>query len=303
MSDTTTETPQIKELHRSRQDRMIAGVCGGLGRYFDLNPVFFRVGFVVLALLGGSGIIVYGAAALVIPDEGRRDSIAVEALRNRRSRPWPLIGLGLVAIASIVLLSHASLWPESDGLWIIVLLAGGALLWAHTRDLSPAPADPAAPPAPSRRWPGRIFRAAVVLLAAGVVAAALVVTYAFSAFDLSLGDGIGERTYRVATTDNLRDRYDLGIGRLDLDLSSLELPKGDTHVDAHVGIGELRITLPQDVVVRYDTKATYGQVFAFGEESDGHNNGLEGEDGTGDRILVVHASVGAGEVDLDRAVR
>jgi phage shock protein PspC (stress-responsive transcriptional regulator) len=282
---------------------MIAGVCGGLGRYFDLNPLFFRVGFVVLALLGGSGILVYGAAALVIPDDGRRDSIAVEALRNRRDRPWPLVGLALVALASIVLLSHASLWPQSDGLWIIVLLAGGALLWAHTRDLSAAPADASAPPAARRRWPGRVFRAAAVVLAAAAVAAALVVTYAFSAFDLSLGDGVGDRAYHVASTDNLRDRYDLGIGELDVDLSSLRLPKGETHLDAHVGIGELRITLPPDTVVRYETKATYGQVLAFGEQSDGHNNGLEGTNGSGDRVLVLDATVGAGEIDLDRAVR
>ncbi|HEY3184042.1 MAG TPA: PspC domain-containing protein [Gaiellaceae bacterium] len=302
MSDTTTETPHVKELHRSREDRMIAGVCGGLGRYFDLNPVFFRVGFVVLALLGGSGIIVYGAAALVIPDEGRRDSIAVEALRNRRAHPWPLVGLGLVAIASIVLLSHASLWPESDFLWIVVLLAGGALLWVHTRDLSPPPDDPAVP-APVLRRRRRILRAAAATVAALFVAASVVVAYSFAALDLSLGDGIGERSYHVGSAANLRDRYELGIGELDLDLSNLTLPKGETRVDAHVGIGELRIVAPPDVAVRYDTEANYGDVVAFGEEAHGHKNGLEGENGTGDRVLVVHASVGAGEVDLDRAVR
>src|SRR4051812_42315616 len=148
MTETHTETPVTKELHRSREDRMLAGVCGGLARYFDLNPVFFRVGFVVLALLGGSGIIVYGAAALVIPDDGQRDSIAVEALRNRRTRPWPLIALALVAVASIVLLSHASLWPDSEFLWIVVLVAGGMVLWAHTRDRddADAPTVAGAPP-------------------------------------------------------------------------------------------------------------------------------------------------------------
>jgi phage shock protein PspC (stress-responsive transcriptional regulator) len=301
MSDTTTEAPQVRELHRSRDDRMIAGVCGGLGRYFDLNPIFFRVGFVVLALLGGSGILIYGAAALVIPDEGRRDSIAVEALRNRRAHPWPLIGLGLVAIASIVLLSHASLWPESDFLWIVVLLAGGALLWVHTRDLSP-PHD-AGTPAPVMRRRRRILQAIAGSIAVLFVVASVAIAYAFAAFDLSLGDGIGERSYHVGSAANLRDRYELGIGELDLDLSRLTLPKGETAVDAHVGIGELRIVLPPDVAVRYDVEANYGDVFAFGEEAHGHKNGFKGENGTGDRVLVVHATVGAGEVDLDRAVR
>ena len=68
---------------------MLAGVCGGLARYFGIHPAFYRVGFVVLALIGGAGILIYLAAALVIPDEGKEDSIASAALRERRDRPWP----------------------------------------------------------------------------------------------------------------------------------------------------------------------------------------------------------------------
>ena len=67
----TEHATTYKELRRSRSDRMVAGVCGGLGRYFDVNPTFYRVGFVVLALLGGAGILIYVAAVLVMPDEGR----------------------------------------------------------------------------------------------------------------------------------------------------------------------------------------------------------------------------------------
>ena len=95
---TTTETPtsSIKELHRSREDRILAGVAGGLGRYFDLSPTFFRIAFVILTLVGGAGILIYVAAALVIPDEGRTDSIVSEALRRHRDRPWLLAGVALV---------------------------------------------------------------------------------------------------------------------------------------------------------------------------------------------------------------
>src|SRR4051794_20893433 len=85
-------------LERSRSDRMVAGVSGGLARYFDIHPAVYRVGFVVLALLGGAGFVLYLAAALVIPDEGQEDSFATRVLRQRRNRPWPLIGLGLVAV-------------------------------------------------------------------------------------------------------------------------------------------------------------------------------------------------------------
>src|SRR5215216_4979711 len=99
--DETTGSEETKRLDRSRSDRMVAGVCGGLARYFDINPAFYRVGFVVLTLLGGAGILIYAAAALVIPDEGKDASVADEALRNRNDRPWPVIGLGLVGLALV----------------------------------------------------------------------------------------------------------------------------------------------------------------------------------------------------------
>ena len=88
---------------------MLAGVSGGLARYFEIHPAVFRVGFVVLTLLGGAGILIYLAAALVMPDEGKEDSVATAALRDRRDRPWPLIGLGLLAVAGAMLLSRATL--------------------------------------------------------------------------------------------------------------------------------------------------------------------------------------------------
>ncbi len=87
MSEHTTHIPETRLLQRSRSDRMVAGVAGGLARYFDIHPAVFRVGFVVLTLLGGAGILIYAVAALVMPDEGKKDSIATAALRNRRDRP------------------------------------------------------------------------------------------------------------------------------------------------------------------------------------------------------------------------
>jgi phage shock protein PspC (stress-responsive transcriptional regulator) len=128
MSEHTTHIPEVRRLERSRSDRMLAGVSGGLARYFEIHPAVFRVGFVVLTLLGGAGILIYAAAALVIPDEGKEDSIATAALRNRRDRPWPLIGLGLLAVAGAILLSRATLWPDGDSWWLF-LVAGVVILW------------------------------------------------------------------------------------------------------------------------------------------------------------------------------
>jgi phage shock protein PspC (stress-responsive transcriptional regulator) len=54
-------------LHLSRADRKIAGVCGGLGEWLDVDPVFLRVAFVLLALLAGLGIAVYIILWLFLP--------------------------------------------------------------------------------------------------------------------------------------------------------------------------------------------------------------------------------------------
>jgi phage shock protein PspC (stress-responsive transcriptional regulator) len=57
----------MSRLHRSIADRKIAGVCGGLGEYFELDPVFFRIGFVILAFACGAGILLYAALWLLLP--------------------------------------------------------------------------------------------------------------------------------------------------------------------------------------------------------------------------------------------
>ena len=61
-----------RRLVRVRSDRMILGVCGGLGQYFGVDPTVVRLTWVVLGLFGGvfPGLILYFIAGLIIPDEG-----------------------------------------------------------------------------------------------------------------------------------------------------------------------------------------------------------------------------------------
>src|SRR5262249_60491352 len=142
-----SEAAAYRERRRSERDRMVGGVCGGLGEYFNVNPVFYRVGFVLLALLGGAGILIYGACLLVIPDDGEAAWIASDALRNHRRRPAMLIGLVLVAFAGIALLSHITFHVDNDLLWIVVLAVGAGILLSErrrsqSRPMPPAPAGP-----------------------------------------------------------------------------------------------------------------------------------------------------------------
>lgn len=59
----------IRRLYRSRTERMLGGVCGGLGVYFTIDPTLIRVLFVVLALGSGAGLIAYLLLLIIVPIE------------------------------------------------------------------------------------------------------------------------------------------------------------------------------------------------------------------------------------------
>ena len=58
-----------KRLFRSNDDRMLAGVCGGIAEYFNLDPSLIRLGWVLLTLVFGTGFIVYLAAGIIVPEK------------------------------------------------------------------------------------------------------------------------------------------------------------------------------------------------------------------------------------------
>lgn len=185
MSD-TIDTPPLdqsppRRLTRANDGRWLGGVAAGLGRYFDVNPLVYRIAFAALAFVGGTGILLYVAAWLVMPAEDRDDSIAVETLRENRDRPWLLLGVGLLGFFALLALSEGHFWPGADNIWLAALLGGGALLWWHLGRADPAvaPAPPAVPgdatqptavaPSPPRRPSLAAPVVGVLLAAAGVL--------------------------------------------------------------------------------------------------------------------------------------
>lgn len=282
MTEHITHTNAVRRLERSSSDKMLTGVCGGLGRYFDLNPTVFRVGFVVLTLLGGAGVLVYLAAALVMPAEGKERSLAEQVLAERKERPWPLIGLAIVGVALIVLLSHASLWPAAGAGWIFVLLVGLGVLWVSR----------------SGRWGSRLLRLGIVLAVAALAAAVTAVVLAFSWFNVSLGDGVGDRVYAPSTAASIAPSYQLGVGKLRLDLSAIRPAAKELHVKAKVGVGELRIVVPNGVPVQVDAHAKVGDVHVLRLADSGRNAAVKTGTGGG---YVIDARVGLGTVDVVRA--
>lgn len=58
----------MKKLYRSKEDRKLGGVCGGIAEYFGIDSTLVRLGFAVLACMGGTGVLLYVASAIIIPE-------------------------------------------------------------------------------------------------------------------------------------------------------------------------------------------------------------------------------------------
>jgi phage shock protein C len=74
-----------KRLYRIQDGRLVAGVCAGLAAYFGIDPTLVRLGFVLLTVFGGFGILLYLGAWIVVPDETDGTSIAESFVNKRRS--------------------------------------------------------------------------------------------------------------------------------------------------------------------------------------------------------------------------
>jgi len=194
MSDTITETTTVdgappRRLVRVDEGRWLAGVSAGLGRYFDVNPLVYRIAFAALSLAGGTGLLLYLAAWLVMPSESSDDSIAVEALREHRDRPWLLIGVGLLAFGAILALSEVSFWPGTGNVWLAAVLVGAAIVWWHVgrRPDGSRVEQAAGPPAPAAsRQPKRPSLLSPVLGALLAVAGLLGLLAVLDVYDVDV---------------------------------------------------------------------------------------------------------------------
>ena len=173
----------LGSLRRSRTDRKVAGVAGGLGRHFDIDPTIIRVAFVVLALFGGAGLLLYGVGWLLVPEEGDERArvnldpstrsvvliafavmsalLVVGDSSGAFDFPWPVFVLGIVVVA--ILLSR----KDRDG-GRVSLTKEGRNQDATASTLGTQPwqsVGQAAPPPPKPyRGPG-LFWASVALIA------------------------------------------------------------------------------------------------------------------------------------------
>jgi phage shock protein PspC (stress-responsive transcriptional regulator) len=304
MNETTTEhipPHEPRRLVRIREGRVLGGVCTGLGRYFNLDPIIFRIGAVVLVLLGGAGLLAYLAAWLLVPDE---DAPADPA--QGRNRGLVIAGVILLLLLSWPLLLGGGLLIAGVGIPLALLVMTGVLVWWFVSGEGPSGS---AGDVARRAVLGLLIVLVCGLIAIGggwaaaaggetvvaiavIAAGAAILAGAFvrpirwlilpavslalaagivSASGLDLHGGVGDRDYRPASASDLQDEFQLGMGQLTVDLRQTNLPRGDVPLKVRLGIGETRVLVPKNVCVATDAQVGIGEVRMF----DRHDGGLD----------------------------
>jgi phage shock protein PspC (stress-responsive transcriptional regulator) len=341
MNETTTqelppEPPQPRRLYRASDGRVIGGVCAGLGRYFNVDPIIFRIGAVVLAFVGGAGLLAYLAALLLIPAE---DSPAAESGTPAGRNRWLVIG-GVIVLLCVT-------WPFLLGgglllaglvIPVAILVAAGVLVWWFVSGEGPAgDAGDVAKRAAlgigvllvcglisiGGAWAAAaggetvvaivVIGAAMAILAGAFVrpvrwlvlpALALALSAGtVSAAGINLDGGVGERDYRPTSVLDLRDKYQLGMGQLVIDLRRTDLPPGDVPLEVHVGIGDARVIVPRDVCVATDAHVRVGEIRTFQRKNDGIDVDVQDRPDAAPHVtrLLLKADLGVGSLRVGRA--
>jgi phage shock protein PspC (stress-responsive transcriptional regulator) len=322
--------PGPKRLTRSRDDRVVGGVCGGMGRYFNVDPLFFRIGAVALAFVGGAGLLLYLAALVLVPSE---DQPTGQPAKEQRNRGLLIVAIVVGLIVAFPFLFGGGLVLAAIGIPLAVLVATGVLVWWLVSGEGPAgdAGDIARRAAlgvgvlivcaviailgvfVTAVGPGWLIPAFVVLAGVAIVGTAFVrplrwlvlpaITLALAggfvaAADIHADGGISNREYRPASTVDMRDKYELGIGQLVVDLRDTDLPAGDVPLKLDVGIGEARLIVPDDVCVATDGEVGVGDVSLFGRNHGGVDVDYEDlpDAPAGATRLLLKGNVGLGQL-------
>jgi phage shock protein C len=123
MSQDLPTGPEPRVLRRSRDERVIGGVCGGLGRYLGIDPVLLRIAFVILAIAGGGGILLYIVSWILIPEQREGEDLGT-ARPSSIDTTRLIVGGALIAVGTILLL-NLSLPRIGKYFWPLALIAIG----------------------------------------------------------------------------------------------------------------------------------------------------------------------------------
>lgn len=144
-----TKKPFSKKIYRSETDKMLAGVAGGLGEYFEVDSTLIRIIFVLLTIFGGSGILIYIILWILVPSESyinssSDDTIKANAQEMKKKaktfadefksenphRSW--FGAIIIVIGVLFLTDNLG-FLKFNVVWPVVLIAIGAMLLLRER--------------------------------------------------------------------------------------------------------------------------------------------------------------------------
>jgi phage shock protein PspC (stress-responsive transcriptional regulator) len=287
--------PVRPQLRRSRTDKILGGVSGGLAEYSGIDALLWRVGFVALTLAGGTGIIVYLLLWLLMPAGPRvAPGTAVEMQARppagpRSPVPGVTIAALLIAVGLLALVDSLFGWDVGPTAFF-----GTALLVVGLGLVAAAFAS------------GRTARGALialgVVLSLGTIAAASEPSEPWHGHEGHVGD----QTFQAFTAEEVQPGYDCGVGDCTLDLSDVDVSSLDgritTAVDA--GMGDVHVILPRSADVEMTLNSGIGDVRLLdGMDSDGgYSPGLGSAPWTddGEPEFVLTINTGMGDVEVSR---
>jgi phage shock protein PspC (stress-responsive transcriptional regulator) len=280
------------QLRRSRSDKVIGGVGGGLAEYSGIDALLWRVGFVALALAGGTGVLVYLLLWLLMPSgapvgPGADEPARVRVPSGPRS-PVPGMTLAgvLIVVGVLALVARFTGWDPDATVFVgggLLVVGAGLVVASFTG--------------------GRTARGALIALGA-VLSLALIAAESVPWDDVS--GGFGDRRFAPDTAAEVRTVYDGGVGDMTVDLSGVDVSDLDQPIRTTVehGLGDVEIVLPRDADVRVNVDSGMGEVSIFGQR--GLTEGTFGGSGTGSWVgddraeIILDVDAGVGNVEVTR---
>jgi phage shock protein PspC (stress-responsive transcriptional regulator) len=256
--DETTETTQVVgprgRLLRSRDDRVLWGVAGGLSEHIGFNATLVRIAFVVISLFGGAGLLAYLVLAVALPEDDGTGKPAPESVWARLGKVILVCFLVAVGLTVAAVLAVVSAWFTATGHGTLVagvVIAIGIALIAFAF----------APDIRRRSTPLLLTTALVLGVPAGAIAAA----------DIKFDNSVGERNYTPTSVADLSSvDYELGTGQLVIDLRRLPWTRGKTFTaSAHLGMGQMIVSVPSNVCVVGNATGKAGELVVAGQVSHG----------------------------------
>ncbi|MCZ2822425.1 PspC domain-containing protein [Modestobacter sp. VKM Ac-2977] len=276
-------------LRRSRTDRVIGGVAGGLADYTGVDALLWRVGAIALTLAGGSGLIIYVLLWLLMPAAPAappgQPGVPDQARTGPRSPVPGVTVAALLIIAGIAVLLDQFTDVELGArgvLGVALLVVGVGLVVGALTGIG-------------RGAKGGLIGLGMVLSVALAIA---------STVDVPSG-GMGDRTWRPASAAAVQSDYENGAGDLLLDLRDVDLDDLDSPITTRLdsGIGDIEVIVPFSADVDLDVVQGVGETDLLGDSvTSGFFPGRGTDEWSGDSDpefeIMIHS--GLGDVEVSR---